>query len=39
MVRAHHYNRCDEQVSLRSATNGAPGKLISLKAVQHCEGL
>jgi len=44
MVRAHHYNRCvDAQVSLRSTSNlegqQGPGKLIYLKAVQHCEGL
>ena len=43
-VKAHRYNLCiDEQVKLREAGNLAgqegPGKLIYLKAVQHCEGL
>ena len=43
-VKAHRYNLCiDEQVKLRQASNLAgqegPGKLIYLKAVQHCEGL
>ncbi|WP_415399663.1 hypothetical protein [Synechococcus sp. W4D4] len=43
-VKTHRYNRCiDVQVSLRSASNlkgqQGPGKLIYLKAVQHCEGL
>jgi hypothetical protein len=43
-VRDHRYNLCiDEQVKLRQASNLAgqedPGKLIYLKAVQHCEGL
>ncbi|MEB3208215.1 MAG: hypothetical protein VKK63_04790 [Synechococcus sp.] len=42
-VKNHRYNLCiDEQVSLRHASNLAgqdgPGKLIYLKAVQHCEG-
>jgi hypothetical protein len=43
-VKAHRYNRCvDAQIQLRQ--NGGlqgqsgPGKLIYLKAVQHCEGL
>ncbi len=43
-VRDHRYNLCiDEQVKVRQASNLAgqedPGKLIYLKAVQHCEGL
>ena len=43
-VKAHRYNRCvDAQIKLRqsSALQGqdSPGKLIYLKAVQHCEGL
>lgn len=43
-IKAHRYNRCiDEQVRLRQAGNLAgqdgPGKIIYLKAVQHCEGL
>ena len=43
-VKAHRYNRCvDAQIQLRqnSALQGqsGPGKLIYLKAVQHCEGL
>jgi len=43
-VKAHRYNLCiDEQVKLRHASNlegqDGPGKLIYLKAVQHCEGL
>ena len=43
-VKTHRYNRCiDAQVSLRSTSNlegqQGPGKLIYLKAVQHCEGL
>nr|WP_231596362.1 hypothetical protein [Synechococcus sp. CBW1108] len=42
-VKHHRYNLCiDEQVSLRHTSNlagqGGPGKLIYLKAVQHCEG-
>ena len=43
-VKAHRYNRCvDAQIQMRQssaleAQNG-PGKLIELKAVQHCEGL
>ena len=42
-VKHHRYNLCiDEQVSLRHARKLAgqdgPGKLIYLKAVQHCEG-
>ena len=42
-VNHHRYNLCiDEQVSLRHARTLAgqdgPGKLIYLKAVQHCEG-
>ena len=42
-VKHHRYNLCiDEQVSLRHASNlvgqDGPGKLIYLKAVQHCEG-
>ena len=42
-VKHHRYNLCiDEQVSLRHARKlagqGGPGKLIYLKAVQHCEG-
>ncbi len=43
-VKDHRYNLCiDEQVKLRHASNlsgqEGPGKLIYLKAVQHCEGL
>lgn len=43
-VKAHRYNQCiDAQVELRRASNlvgqEEPGKLIYLKAVQHCEGL
>ena len=43
-VQTHRYNRCiDAQVGLRSTSNlkgqQGPGKLIYLKAVQHCEGL
>lgn len=43
-VKAHRYNRCvDEQVRLRRAENlrgqDGPGRIIYLKAVQHCEGL
>ena len=42
-VKHHRYNLCiDEQVSLRHprklAGQDGPGKLIYLKAVQHCEG-
>ena len=42
-VKHHRYNLCiDEQVSLRHARmlagHDGPGKLIYLKAVQHCEG-
>lgn len=42
-VKHHRYNLCiDEQVSLRHASHLAgqdgPGKLIYLKAVQHCQG-
>lgn len=42
-VRDHRYNRCvDEQVRLRRAQNlkgqDGPGKLIYLRAVEHCEG-
>ena len=43
-VKADRYNRCvDAQIQLREnkALQGqsGPGKLIYLKAVQHCEGL
>ena len=43
-VKTDRYNRCvDAQVSLRSVSNlegqQGPGKLLYLKAVQHCEGL
>jgi hypothetical protein len=43
-VKAHRYNQCvDAQVKLRQASNltgqDGPGKLLYLKAVQHCEGL
>lgn len=43
-VRDHRYNLCiDEQVRLRQASQmlgqDGPGKMIYLKAVQHCEGL
>jgi hypothetical protein len=42
-VRDHRYNRCiDEQIRLRASERlsgqGGPGKLIYLRAVQHCEG-
>ena len=42
-VKDHRYNRCiDEQVRLRGTSNlvgqDGPGKLIYLKAVEHCEG-
>jgi hypothetical protein len=42
-IKAHRYNLCiEEQVRLRQASNLAgqdgPGKLLFLKAVQHCEG-
>ena len=43
-VKTDRYNHCiDAQVSLRSTSNlkgqRGPGKLIYLKAVQHCGGL
>lgn len=43
-IRDHRYNLCiDEQVRLRRASGlvgqDGPGKMIYLKAVQHCEGL
>jgi hypothetical protein len=43
-VKAHRYNRCvDAQIQLRQSSSlqgqSGPGKLIYLKAVQHCEGL
>lgn len=43
-VKAHRYNQCvNAQIRLREnqALQGqsGPGKLIYLKAVQHCEGL
>jgi len=43
-VRDHRYNLCiDEQVRLRQTnqmlSQDGPGKMIYLKAVQHCEGL
>lgn len=43
-VKTHRYNRCiDAQVTLRQTSGlqgqDGPGKLIYLKAVQHCEGL
>ncbi len=43
-VRDHRYNRCvDEQLRLRRAANlvgqDRPGRILYLKAVQHCEGL
>ncbi|MFQ6538209.1 MULTISPECIES: hypothetical protein [Aphanothece] len=42
-VRDHRYNRCiDEQIRLRASDRlqgqGGPGKLIYLRAVEHCEG-
>ena len=42
-VRDHRYNRCvDEQIRLRSAEQltgqDGPGKLLYLRAVEHCEG-
>ena len=43
-VKTHRYNRCvDAQIQLRQSSGlqgqDGPGKLIYLKAVQHCEGL
>ncbi|MCP9943347.1 hypothetical protein KBY70_13205 [Cyanobium sp. ATX 6E8] len=43
-VKDHRYNLCiDEQIKLRHSSNltgqDGLGKLIYLKAVQHCEGL
>lgn len=43
-VKTHRYNLCiDEQVRLRRTPSlqgqDGPGKLIYLKAVEHCEGL
>ena len=42
-VKSHRYNRCiDVQMQLRQAENlkgqDGPGRLIYLKAVEHCEG-
>jgi hypothetical protein len=42
-VRDHRYNRCiDEQIRLRASERlkgqGGPGKLIYLRAVEHCQG-
>lgn len=42
-IKNHRYNRCvDAQVAMRVAINPkgltTPGKLIYLKAVEHCEG-
>ena len=42
-VQSHRYNRCiDVQIQLRRAENlkgqDGPGRLIYLKAVEHCEG-
>ena len=41
-VKDHRYNRCiDHQVELRRAAmegQGGPGKMVYLKAVEHCEG-
>jgi len=41
-VKDHRYNRCiDQQVELRRAVlkgQDGPGKLIDLKALEHCEG-
>lgn len=41
-VRDHRYNRCiDHQVQLRSSVlkdQDGPGRLVYLKAVEHCEG-
>ncbi|EDY37204.1 conserved hypothetical protein [Cyanobium sp. PCC 7001] len=42
-VRDHRYNRCvDAQIQLRRAANltgqEGPGKLLYLRAVEHCEG-
>jgi hypothetical protein len=42
-VRDHRYNRCiDEQIQLRASDRvrgqGGPGKMIYLRAVEHCEG-
>ncbi|MGC6482250.1 MAG: hypothetical protein ACON4T_01575 [Synechococcus sp.] len=41
-VKDHRYNRCvDHQVQLRSAVlknQEGPGRLVYLKAAEHCEG-
>lgn len=41
-VKDHRYNRCiDHQVKLRSTVlkdQDGPGRLVYLKAVEHCEG-
>lgn len=42
-VKTHRYNRCvDAQIAMRVAINPKgltiPGKMNSLKAVEHCEG-
>ena len=42
-VKTHRYNSCiDAQIALRANINPkggtAPGKMIYLKAVEHCEG-
>ena len=41
-VKDHRYNRCiDHQVQLRSTVlkdQEGPGRLVYLKAVEHCEG-
>ena len=42
-VKNHRYNRCiDNQIEMRVAINpqklNGPGRLNSLKAVEHCEG-
>ena len=43
-VKTQRYNRCvDVQIDLRAAINPqglrSPGRMIYLKAVEHCEGL
>jgi hypothetical protein len=43
-VKTHRYNRCvDAQIKMRQSSGlqgqNGPGKLIYLKAVQHCKGL
>ena len=42
-IKTHRYNRCiDLQIAVRASINPkgdtAPGKMIYIKAVEHCEG-